>query len=59
VPVEGGTEAVDEAHRPKLRVWHEGGAGLAKMRLDHAQKDVQHGAEGPRLALQVPAQSRL
>ena len=30
VPVEGGTEAVDEAHPPKLRVWHEGGAGLAK-----------------------------
>jgi hypothetical protein len=47
VPVEGGTEAVDEAHRPEAGMCA-GAAALAQMGLDDAQQEVQHGADGPR-----------
>ena len=53
--VEGGTEALDEAHRAEARV-RAGAAALAQMGLDDAQQDVQHGADRLRLALQIPAQ---
>jgi hypothetical protein len=36
VPVEGGTEAMDEANRPETRM-RAGAAGLAQMELDDAQ----------------------
>jgi alpha-D-ribose 1-methylphosphonate 5-triphosphate synthase subunit PhnI len=55
VPVEGGTEAMDEAHRPKAGR-RAGAAALAQMGLDDAQQDMQHGADRPRLAPQIPAQ---
>lgn len=54
-PVEGGTEAVDAAHRPEAGM-RAGAAALAQMGLDDAQKDMQHDADRPRLAPQVPAQ---
>lgn len=46
VPVEGGTEAGMRA----------GAAALAQRGLDDAQQDVQHRADRPRLAFQIPAQ---
>jgi len=55
VAVEGGTEAVDEAHRPEACV-RTRAAALDQMRLDDTQKDSQDSAKGLRLALQVPAQ---
>lgn len=55
VPVEGGTEAVDEAHRPEAGM-RAGAAAPTQMGPNDAQQDVQHGADRPRLALQVPAQ---
>jgi hypothetical protein len=55
VPVEGGTEAVDEAHRPEAGM-RAGAAALAQRGLDDAQQDVQHRAHRPRLAFQIPAQ---
>ncbi len=51
VAVEGGTEAMDEAHRAEARV-RAGAAALAQIGRDGAQQDVQHGADRPRLALQ-------
>ena len=44
VPVEGGAEAVDEAHRPEARLHGGPRTAFPQMRLDHAQEDVQHGA---------------
>ena len=55
VPVPGDAEAVEEAHRAEARV-RGGVAGLAQVRLDDAQQDMQHGADCLRLALQVRAQ---
>jgi len=56
VPVEGGAEAVDEAHRPEARV-RAGVAAPAQMAIDDPQQDVQDGADGLRLSLEVPAQA--
>ena len=60
VPVEGGTEAMDEAHRAEAGM-RASAAALAQMGLADAQQDVQHGADRPRLALPPdsnrPAQS--
>ena len=52
VPVEGGTEAMDEANRAETRM-RAGAAGLAQMGLDDAQQDMQHGADCLRLALRL------
>jgi hypothetical protein len=52
VPVEGGTEAVDEAHRPEAGL-RAGATALAQMGLDDAQQDMQYGADRPRLALHL------
>ena len=52
VPVEGGTESVDEAHRPEARV-RAGFAAPAQIGLDDAQQAMQHGADRPRLALHL------
>jgi hypothetical protein len=42
-------------HRPEAGM-RAGAAAPAQMGLDDAQQDMQHGADGLRLALQVPAQ---
>jgi hypothetical protein len=56
VPVEGGTEAVDEAHRPEAGL-RAGAVALAQMGIDDSQQDVQDDGNGLGLALQVPAQA--
>jgi len=56
VPVEGGTEAVDEIHRPEAGM-RAGAAAPAQLGLDDTQQDVQDGGDGLGLALQVPAQA--
>jgi hypothetical protein len=48
---------MDEAHCAEARVRAGAVAGPAQMRLDDAQQDLQHGAEGLWLSLQVPAQA--
>jgi hypothetical protein len=56
VLVEGGTEAVDEAHRPEARV-RAGVAASAQIAIDDSQQDVPDGADGLRLSLEAPAQA--
>jgi len=57
VPVEGGTEAVNEAHRPEAGMRRGPGTVLSQMGLDHAQEDVQHGTSRHGLALQEVTQA--
>jgi hypothetical protein len=56
--VKGGTEAVDKADRPEARM-RAGAAAPAQMGLDDAQQDMQHGADGLRLAAPDTKRSRL